>query len=220
MGSVGTTTPAHSQLGKPGQGLWERYNNSITDAIKSINPNYNTDEKYRKNCALCSAAALLAMRGYDVEAMPRDTEWRGSANVFDVNWKDYDNYIAPNPSVNYAGEDYMSAYYNPNKFKGTYKTAANTIDTQMQKWGTHSAAELTVQWKSGKSHSLIVFREAHTTTVMDFQNGKTYVGKQQIADLLMKRTKPSYTMLVRYDNLPVKSNIKDLNKMVKIKGGK
>lgn len=230
MGSVGTAvsrkkTTAHPQLGIAGQDLWSRYNNNMTDAIKSINPNYDAfggkaNEPYHKNCALCSAAAVLALKGYDVEAMPRDIVWRGPDSVVDFDWTNYDNFVAPGSYQRWAGGNYTEELINPNKFTGTYKTVARKLEDTMAKWGLHSYAEMKVKWKGGRgSHSIIVYQEKTGTTIIDFQNGRTYHGTEQIRNF-MKRVTPSKTALYRMDNAPVNANIQNLDKIVKIKGRK
>ena len=232
MGSLGAVME-HPQLGRPGKSLWSRYD-SEDAAIKSINPNYEDlslskkeRKRYRENCALCTTAALLDMRGYDVEAMPRDTTksasgrdigWRGAVNVFDFDYNDFKSYIAPGSDrMNPTGMDWHKSIKNPNKFTRSLAKNADLVDKQMQAWGENSAAELIVGWKRGGYHSVVVFSDNGVTKVVDFQDGS----KATVHDYMLNDERdtlsPSHMELKRLDNAPIKQNIKDLDKMVRKK---
>ena len=117
MGSTGRVSRGHAQLGTPGKSLFTRFDTEA-DALKSINPHWGEGKAYSYNCPLCTTAAALALRGYDVEAAPRDKVWRGFGDVFDFNWKNPDNFVSPASKVNYAGTDYRAIRANPDKFTG------------------------------------------------------------------------------------------------------
>lgn len=230
MGSVGNnkSVASHSQLGPKGIDV-----NSNRDLMKivnlanSVNPNYSTGKKeWRENCALCAVSGILNMMGYDTEAMPRDKKWRGFDDVFDFDWNNTDNFIAPAARINYSGTDYMASYNNPNKFGRSLTGTIDKIDEAMQNWGEGSYAIVNLKW-SGKiingkrkrgAHTAVVYNDGGTTTLIDFQTHKIYTGKNQIFDY-MQYASPSSTGLYRVDNTTVKSNIKDLDKIVKVKGG-
>lgn len=188
------------------------------DVIKSVNPHYGEGKEYSTNCALCTTAALLGMRGYDVEAMPIDKTWRGPVDVFDFDYKNHDNYISPgNSSMNITGMDWWESRNNPNKFSTSLKKNTKIIDDKMKDWGTHSVAELAVGWKNGKYHSVVVYREKYRTTVMDFQTHSFYDLDNYINKVKKDRLKPTFMELKRMDNASIKQNIPDLDKMVKKK---
>ena len=235
MGSVGNA-PTHPQLGRAGKDIFSRNDNDFNKVMRLVNPNYinyqsyqrlgdgstvNTSEKnrnkpYHGNCALCSVAGVLQLMGYDVEAMPRDKTWRGFDSVFDFDWNNHDNYIAPSARrLNYIGTDWWESRNNPNKAKQNLSQLSIQLDNKMQDWGEHSFAIMNVQWKgSRKSHAVVVYREKYHTTVMDFQNGQTQDIHQYIRT---KGIKPSSVGLYRMDNAKLKDNIKDLDKIVKFR---
>ena len=240
MRSVGSSKgKSHPQLGAQGADIFTRNDNDFNKVMRIVNPNYINKQSfkrldgsqanpsdlkdnapYRKNCALCSVAGVLQLMGYDVEAMPRDKTWRGFDNVFDFDWSNHDNFIAPSAKrINYTGTDYVESKVNPNKAKQTLDAVAQQVDSKMQDWGLHSYAIMNVQWKnSKKSHAVVVYREKYDTTVMDFQTGEIQSIKNYIKT---KGIKPSSIGLYRMDNVKIKDNIQDLDKIVKRrKGGK
>ena len=112
-----------------------------------VNPNYSKSKEYRYNCALCATAAALQARGYDVEAMPRDKDWRGPDSVFDIDFANTDNYIltgskynisgAPRPSngkVMVAKNGKVQWIDAPLMPKGS-KAATNAIINKVKGWG-------------------------------------------------------------------------------------
>jgi len=229
-------------LGKKLEEIFERYPNVI-EALRIVNPNFDEywlryppterDEgseywKWGKNCALVVTAAALQLMGYDVEAMPRDTVWRGFDNVFEFDWKDYDNYMSPGDvdRFNYSGTDYFGSYSNPNKTSDwkmsteTNDSVASVVDNKMQQWGTHSFAAMNVSWKQGGAHVVIVYREKYRTSVFDFQTHRSY----DIEDYFKKDIEKDSVGLYRLDNRKIKDKIKDGNKIFrrrkKRKGGK
>lgn len=235
MGSVGNK-PTHPQLGRAGKDIFSRNDNDFSKVMRLVNPNYvdswtyqrlgdgaftspaekQRNKPYHQNCALCSVAGVLQLMGYDVEAMPRDKTWRGFNDVFDFDWDNHDNFIAPSSSkVNYAGTDWYNSITNFNRAKTRATSLATQLDNQMKQWGEHSFAIMNVQWKgSRKSHAVVVYREKYHTTVMDFQNGQTQDIHQYIRT---KGIKPSSVGLYRMDNAKLKDNIKDLDKIVKFR---
>ena len=229
MGSVGgpknNGKQGHPQLGVPGEDIFARNNNDFSKAMKIVNPNYKPyielsskgrkeNEPYHKNCALCSVAGVLQLMGYDVEAMPKDTEWRGFDDVFNFDWKNHDNYVAPNNKVNYSGTNWRDSRANPNKCKArTIEQAVDKITTTMTNWGEHSFAIMNFQWKNGSSHAVVVYKEKYATTIMDFQDGSTYSGGQMAQ--LLRDAKPGSIGLYRMDNAKLRDNIIDLDKIVK-----
>lgn len=75
----------------------------------TINPNYKTfgqtGEEYKKwhhNCAICSAAVVMQLKGYNVEAGPRDAgKWRGTETIFEVDYSNPDNFLLSSARNNY-----------------------------------------------------------------------------------------------------------------------
>ena len=226
MGSVGNKVTVHNQLGVSGKDLWELNYDSFGNAARSINPNYGSGAEYSSNCALCSTAAMLSMRGYDVEAQKRDKEWRGPVDVFDFDYRNYDNYISPADSkMNVTGMKWADSQFNPNKFTKDTEKNVEIIENALNKWGNNSYGELIVGWSRGnRFHSVIAVNHAGKIKIIDFQTGETYTVKEYLSRTRTtpsgrkkQRIKAGYLELKRMDNAPIKQNIPDLNKMVKKK---
>ena len=233
MGSIG----AKRTVSDPFNGLFG--NRSTEDAITRltnvnarnlVNPNYAQNTLYRTNCALCATAVALQAMGYDVEAMPRDkSKWRGFDSVFDVDYTNTDNYFLAGsrvgmmgvPSVNYRGalnttdpNDRLKMVIidNPPRAARGADAVAKQIVDKAKGWGNGSVGVLNVKWKDRNS--------AHAINIIN-QNGNVYGYDAQsnrvITDLpkYLKRTTANHTTLVRLDNAPIRSNIKDLDKIVK-----
>ena len=206
----------HGALGLRVKPLYQRYS-KIEDALGIVNPYYNhpgTGTSYTTNCALCTTAAALQFMGYDVEAMPRDTTWRGFSDVFDFQWTP-ENFKAPkNEMLNYAGVPWGKSYYNTNRFTGgRVNTVAAEIESQMKSWGTNSFAAMSVCWRSGGSHSIFVYQSNSGTRIMDFQTHRSWPVSNWFAT---HRTAVLNSIgLYRLDNQKIKSEIKDLDKIVR-----
>ena len=189
-----------------------------------INPKYRSgDSAYRRNCALAATAFALQARGYDVEAMPRDTQWRGFDSVFDVDYSNPDNYVVNSSAVGISGvpnareivrkygADKISIQDVPTMPRGA-QAVANKINERMNSWGENSVAILNVKWKdTSGAHTVAVVNRLGGVSIVDPQSGRV---EHNITSYL-KRTIANHTSLVRVDNAPIKSNIKDLDKIVK-----
>lgn len=55
---------------------------SISEDLKSVNPNYSKNGYYKINCQRCSYAYELRRRGYDVEAYPNDDDYGRKKGTF------------------------------------------------------------------------------------------------------------------------------------------
>ena len=210
----------------------------IYTIIDTINPRYGSGVEYSKNCALCSVAGALSLMGYsDLEAMPRDTVWRGYHKVFDLDANDYDNYIAPSnynsisssffSAVNKSGipEDRFdgimrveTAKKNPNQFSSRTLTAIRQIDSFMKSKGDGAVAILSVPWRTGGAHAMVVYRDGGLTTLIDFQTRKIMSNEESIHDYL-RDAQMSRALLQRVDNASIRNDLNagDLSKMVRRK---
>lgn len=222
-----SSTPLDKYKSTP---LFDRVKN-LNEALYMINPNFDDKwlsvglpesekklyNKYGKNCALVTTAAALQMMGYDVEAMPRDRTWRGFDSVFDYEWTP-ENFVSPSDSyVNYAGVPWEKEYHNTNRFRGSNADSIREqIKSQMAKWGEGSFAALQVSWKGKGAHIFTVRQDAKGTTFIDFQIHKSYTPEQWFA--AHPKAKPESIGLYRLDNQKIKSNIPDLDKIVKKRG--
>ena len=228
MGSTGSSNDAfQGALGKKSStntGL-----TAIQEAIdnNSINPNYNSgDSKYRTNCALCATAVALKAMGYDVEAMPRDTTWRGYDTIFDVDYTNPDNYIysgaqgfkyigMPTKQQIVHGNGGGKITYSdiPTMPKGANQASKAIID-KVQSWGKGAVGILRVKWKGTSSaHAVNVINTGHNVVIYDAQCNKVY------GDIkgYLKNTIAYKTVLLRMDNATITKNLHmgDVNKMVK-----
>lgn len=215
------------------KGQPSQYNKNLIKSI--VNPEYDMfrSNKYSKNCALCTLASALRLKGYDVEAMPRDKDWRGPANVFDVDYSNKNNYIlGSDQDRKYTGEPSKMVMRDSqgNKLKGlqlyhknqyikdipvmpkSASAAAKAINDKVKTWGNGAFGEMSVTWKGGKSaHSVLIFNENGKATIYDSQTHKVH----RDVEKYLSGTMPRRTSIQRLDNAPVKSGIKDLDKMVK-----
>ena len=226
-GRSGLSKGVQNILGKKGKGLFKRYPD-ISEAIQIINPNYKDEWKtssvpksdkelynmYGRNCALVTTAAALQLKGYDVEAMPRDTTWRGFDSVFNYKWTS-ENFKSPaDTSRNYSGVPWKENFYNTNRFSASdVKGITSEISSQMSDWGTHSFAAMNVGWKGGGAHVIIVYQEKSQTTMIDFQTHSSYTVDEWF------KAHPSAKLdsigLYRLDNQKINKKISDLDKIVK-----
>ena len=240
MGSVGTTTKQQSKvefawLGAPDTTRTDALlNNELTamQMLFSVNP-HRGEQAYNGNCAQCSAAALLNYEGYDLEAGPRDPKQeRGVQTIWDFDFKNYDNYVSPSTPTYWSTfggdrQNYYDSRSNPNKFPTRVPAVATKIVDTMNNWGTGARAELSLGWKTGGGHSVVVINEKTGPVVYDYQTKRAYRGRDEIQNYLQtanrgKGIKPGETMLVRVDNVPKKAHVDDatFNKMFKKRGGK
>ena len=227
IGALGSRTAVNikDKLTQILDGQASKYN---TNMIKSIvNPEYSPwDKAYSRNCALCTLATTLQLKGYDVEAMPRDKEWRGSVYVYDIDYSNKDNYILNGNGNGWIGEPTpMTMYGSKDKqiyHKGQYvknipiapasvTKATQMITDKIKSWGSGAFGEMRVAWKTGGGHSVVLLNMGGKPVIYDSQNHKTYSDFEKY----LSRTKVSHTSIHRLDNASIKSDIKDLDKMVK-----
>ena len=231
MGSVGANTSPREDYFNGALG--ERGNKSVTTVLdhiiarQAINPNYDPQKwttEYNMNCALCTAATCLQLMGYDVEAMPRDSTWRGPDSIFDVDYSNTDNYMLGSSKFKVLGiktprDLKMSIRYDDNLQpdmtpKGASKVA-EAIETKVAGWGNNAFGEMMVKSATSNSwHSLVVLNYNGSTLVYDSQSNEVVSNSRAELTNYLKRKTASATQLVRYDNAQVK-NTPTLNKMVK-----
>ena len=234
MGSVGATTlPAKPRLEDEFEGyLGERSQENAEDRLDRIldspvnapliNPHFTEGSAYQENCALCATALPLYVRGYDIEAMPRDAAWRGFNSVFNVDYSNPDNYMLGAASASsspglprisqdivlggknrdYIMYDGKKVYFTPTP-RGADKVAT-AIDEKVKGWGDGAIGYLRVKWKTGVSaHAVNVINHNGQTILYDPQDGSKLVGKVAITNFL-KGTRSVNTSLIRLDNAPLK----------------
>lgn len=154
----------------------------ISKTIKGVNPDYKTNKKeYRVNCQRCAMATEMAMRGYDVTAMP-----------------------------NYMTDDYDKFIHHMNQFKNQYwisggelgKTKAsklNSIIKIVKSWGDGARGLVAVTWKTGNAgHILNIVNKGGEVYFVDGQDGSIEGAK---STKWWQYTKPSHTTISRVDNL-------------------
>ena len=221
MGSLGnqSTLPDYF-LGKLGPRQFADPINRLETAADNwvLNPEYYSNKKgYNDNCALVSTAAALYAMGYDVEAMPRDTVWRGFDTVFEVDYSNPSNYIAGTGTKNSTGipraSRLWSKYNNVSEMPVGAKAASKAIEDKVKSWGSGSFGVMNVVWKNSNSaHVVNIFNKNGRVIAYDFQINK------EIKDLqaYLKRTVAKSTAIARLDNATVKThNLSSLGKMVK-----
>ena len=192
--------------------LTEMTNTEVRDLL---NPTNN-----KVNCALCSTALALYIRGYDVEAMPRDKKWRGFDSVFNVDYNNIDNYIDDGKTGltgkmsgkltdlawNDAGNPGKYLPANRHHFKKGAHAVTDQIVKQMHDWGDGAVAVLNVHWKNSNSgHAIGVVNHDGDVVFFDAQSGVRTHNKDRFEKNVMSRTIANNTQLIRVDNAPVKN---------------
>ena len=232
MGSLGASNLLDEFGGALGDRNRVNFNAKVDELVNStgygyaagsmINPFFLHASAYKTNCALCTTAVALNLRGYDVEALPRDTTWRGFDSVFDVDYTNPDNYVVGDSRYSWQGspsrreaERILYSAMVPTSELNTMprgaESAANKVVSMMKKWGPGSVAAMSVRWKNANSsHSVSVINQNGNVFIYDAQSGKKITDIQSY----MKRTVAVRTSLTRLDNAPVKEDFKDLDKIV------
>ena len=208
-----------------------------------INPNYGGGPEYSRNCALCTAAIVLQAKGYDVEAQPRSTTFRGVENLFKPDYSNPDNYMLSNAATKLTGIPVPHATWDREANKATYylnykkpgdtimirvdnppitpkgaNAVAKAVIDKVHKWGPGSVGELSVLWKSrGSAHSVSILNLRGRATIYDGQTNSMYDEDQFV--LYFKQTTANTTTLIRLDNadwmIDSPQFMNDLKKMVK-----
>ena len=236
-GMLGTraTVDVEKKMQEILEGKPSKYNTSLIKSV--VNPEYNMlrRDKYSKNCAICTAATALQLRGYDVIAQGRDKDvWRGVPDVFDVNFANKSNYIGasehkdystytPTPFKKQSGE----YYYKDNKTGKTIenvKTMPNDasqahqlITKTVKSWGNGAYGEMNVSWLRGGAHSVLVYNDHGDVKIYDSQSHK----KISTIGSYLQKTHVGMTEVIRLDNAPVRKDMSNggsyytLNKMFK-----
>lgn len=190
-----------------------------------INPEFDNDRLYKVNCALCTTALALQARGYNVEAMPRDSVWRGFSNVFDIDYSDFNNYMLSNSAAPLAGaprifettnksEKYFLGYsYGGNRKvvksndipvtpRGA-RAVSKAIIEKVRSWGSGSVGAIDVLWSDrGSAHSVAVINLGGNVIIFDAQSGR--IRREEEFEDFFRRTSASSTCLVRLDNAVLK----------------
>lgn len=232
MGSLGAKSSSSNARPDEFNGLLgarsaERSIGDVLNEVQSgnlINPNFGNGLEYSTNCALCTAAFALYAKGYDVEAMPRDTKWRGFDSVFDVDYGNTDNYILRGDNGGYLGQptpheirsNYLYGLDIPRMPKGA-NAAAKAIEEKVKSWGDGAFGSMSVKHKYGNgSHAINIINDKGVVKLYDAQSNTVRVGFQAIKDYLSTKV-ANHTSIMRLDNAPVREldDIHGLDKIVK-----
>lgn len=165
---------------------------SIEQAATSANPNYNPRE-YKlgthTNCAYCSTAVDMMLRGYTVAANERvagEPVW---------SWQ-----------TNSKGQVVTGKGHWTDCFKGiTYQNVGATRVTQcvdkvssvMNSYGPNSRGVVFVQWKTGGGHYFNVVNDNGSVRFIDGQNSSLDCTSY------FSKVKPSSVAVFRTDNCPI-----------------
>lgn len=231
-GKLGTreTVDVEKKIATLLEGQPSPYNKNLTKSI--VNPEYNilTKDEWSRNCALCTVATALQLRGYDVEAAPKDKTWRGVNNVFDVDYTNKNNYILPvSPDYDDEGPKALPMFKNGKKL-ASYQTytkgrkveniqtmpndvseATQAITEKVKSWGNGAYGEMSVSWKTHGAHSVVIYNDNGEVKIYDSQSHKKF----SVLGGYLNRTNVGMTTITRLDNAPIKKSIADLDKIVK-----
>lgn len=117
-----------------------------------INPDYNPfNLDYSMNCAYCTAAYDLRLRGYDVEAMPYDPFY--VSNVYSI----------------------ATWYENTDANDWNHSTRADNAGKHLDKYMPNgSYGQFCVYWSTGGGHSMVWSKENGKTVIRDCQTNETF----------------------------------------------
>lgn len=207
-----------------------------------INPHFDDDTNdgrrgipnHHNNCALCTAATIMQLKGYDVEAGIQDGHaHRDIADILKIDLdreetrdslllpsskSDYDwtrdslrnkldaEIQADNPSM----EKWQRKELVDTKLK-KYLTpkgperAAKAVEDTVKSWPSGAYGELTVTWKGGNSaHSLFIYNDNGEVVIFDSQDNRRYSGRGTIQKVFAKGVNANATQVIRYDNAEIK----------------
>lgn len=169
--------------------------------------------RYHKNCQKCAQTFELRMRGYDVIATARPSDYSmGYKELENAGW-DMSMYIEPEEGFEYYGNYWFfgskSKPFDSRKSKGSLNTTSNEAQKNdiiriVKETGNGARFQCTVAWKYGGAHVFNIINDNGNVRFIDAQSGKTDVSDYFSADSI----KPSETMLVRVDKLKLNGNVK------------
>lgn len=210
------------------EGLENRLDDLMKDnefGWSKTNPLYFVNPRFRNNCGLTTTAFALAMRGYDVEAMPRDTDkstgWRSIDSIFDIDYTNTDNYMCGSGKTHWRGvasvqqvkrDTGLTEDQIPKAGRGSQKVSEQIIE-KVKKWGSGAYGIINVGWPTGSGHILIIANVRNNVVIYDPQDGE----KHSSVKHYLENTVANQTAIARLDNATIKSSITDdtLRKMVK-----
>ena len=148
------------------------YDETFSETIQKINPNYGKGVEWITNCQRCVPAFEMRMRGYNVDALgcaDLDTDWL--AKNWEKAWE--------NPEVRYC--------------KGT---GLDEISQAMGQWGDGARAQITIDLKGiGYGHTFVAVQKGNRTIFIDPQSGSLD------ASSLFSRAEVGQTSFCRIDTL-------------------
>lgn len=212
-------TSTHGMLGEKDP---EISKTAVETNQKTTNPFYKWDSIYKINCAYCSMAFNLRLRGYSVEAMP--AIYGGLTTEEEV--KCFTNiYTGESPKVNNS-EDIFFPFSEDKKERSkilkkynigddyfgllTYKRSkeerigiSKYISDSCKSFGEGSSGTFNVNWITGGGHSMAWVVENGEFKVIDSQTGDIYT-EENLADLLEYVTMFNF---IRLDDCEPNANI-------------
>lgn len=150
---------------------------SISEDLKSVNPNYSKSRYYQINCQRCSYAYELRRRGYDVEAYPNDDNFGAKKGTF---WTKQ-----MKPTETYEFSNNIGA-----------RRLHNKISEKVLNAGDGSRFAIEVQWtRSRTGHLFIVENVGGQVKYFDAQTGN-----ENCEDYLNSVATSKTTRMMRMDN--------------------
>lgn len=162
---------------------------SIDDAQSGTNPNFRKLTGYDINCQRCVVAYEMRRRGYDVEALPR------ANNEGNYSWR-----------RGFEGQRWLRLGAR------RYQQSIDLLESEVKSWGDGARGIVYVQWNQSSAH---VFNVENRKGVVVYVDGQTN-NKNYSADVHMRGSMPTKTMVSRVDNLKLKAD--NLEKVVKKRG--
>lgn len=183
-------------------GLTQGKRMSIEEADKqNSNPNYYKSHQYRVNCATCTAAYVLRLRGFDVKAKgnPEKNDnlntWLSECHSFDI-WNNVDGtpatpiytqeWMRNNGIVSMSSQDYIRFLEETCKERGVYV--------------------FTLAWKGRGAHATILQRDAdgqlYYIEPQLYESAKGEDGRRRLDELVndLAPVQPPEKGVMRVDN--------------------
>lgn len=191
-------TSVHGMLGDKDSNVSKT---AVKTNQKTTNPYYIVNDYYKTNCAYCTMAFNLRLRGYSVEAMP---SIYGGLNAEEI-VKCFTNInTGKPPSISYSGDLFNSfnnkkerskildkynisddyfGYFTNECSKKDRIGISNYISDTCKTYGEGSNGYIGVNWSEGSAHAMAWVVENGEFKVIDAQTGDIY-NEEDLADLL------------------------------------
>lgn len=166
----------------------KEFKTAIKSTIKTINPNYDdNDKKWNSNCAYCAMTYDMRRRGEDVTANPHDSNYNITKDTIELYYKD--------SKVQQMG-DYVKRQLGPDS-KYTVDNVSKALTKELTSQGNGARGILLVYWSGGGGHAINYEIVENKIIIIDAQDSNRSLDKS-IKDYVGRANNVSY---MRTDNV-------------------